>query len=476
MWTGPGGCGAVLRIAWPLILSHGAYTLQLFLDSVLLARHSSAEMAAAVQGGLVHFTILSLFFGVASYVNTFVAQYVGAGRGQRVGPAVWQGIHFSLVSGGVLLVFIPAAEGIFAWVGHAPAQRAYETTYFRILTAGSAAPLISLAATSFFTGQGKTWVVCLINSGATLVNVLGDYALIFGRWGFPELGVAGAAGATVASSVFAAAAFLALFLRRGCRRQFATLSGWKPDGPLLGRLLRFGVPNGVQFLLDMLAFSLFIVLVGRIDAVACEATSLAVRINALAFMPMIGVGIAVSTLVGQALGRNRPDLARRATWSAFYLTFAYMTLVALGYWLLPYWFLLPFVNRGNLSDTAALGPVLANLLGFVAFYCLFDGGNIIFAATLKGAGDTRFVMILSMVFGWALMVVPTFLAVRWRWGPGHGLYAAWVFCTFWVCALAVAFLLRFLQGKWQFMRVIEAAPAGLSPLAPEPSTASVKNS
>ena len=238
-------------------------------------------------------------------------------------------------------------------------------------------------------------------------------------------------------------------------------------------MLRYGLPNGMQFMLDISAFTLFIAFVGRIDKNSLTATNMAFQINFLAFMPMIGLGIAVTTIVGQALGKNNPQLAQRATWSAFYMTYAYMFLIALGYWFLPEVFLYPFAAGANPDEFCAVAPMVKTLLCFVAFYCLFDSGNIIFSAALKGAGDTRFVMVISVVLSWLLMVLPCLLAVKYKLGPHNGLYVAWAFTTCYVCVLAIVFLLRFLQGKWKTMRVIEGVSPSVPIKIPEIPTAEV---
>jgi len=460
-WQGPGGCADVLYLAFPLILNSSAHTIQMFVDSVFLARHSQAEMAAAVQASIISFTVISLFLGIAQYVNAFVAQYTGAERPYRVGPAVWQGVHFSFAAGILILGLIPLAEPLFHWVGHDQVHRQYEIIYFRIICISAGPLLINSSLASFFTGRGKTWIVMIVNSFGTVVNLILDYCLIFGHFGFPEWGIAGAAWATVAAHSFSAIVFFLLFMQSKYRRQFHTLSGYRLDRGLLRRLLKYGTPNGIQFFLDMLAFSFFVIFVGRIGKDALEATSMTFRINLLAFLPMIGLGIAVTTMVGQALGRNQPDQAQRSTWSAFYLTITYMSLMALGYWLIPECFIAPFLKRGS-PEYVRLAPTITALLGFVGFYCLFDTGNIIFAAALKGAGDTRFVMIVAVILSWSLMVLPTYLVVKF----GGGLYAAWIFITIYVCVLAFVYLLRFVHGKWKSMRVIEPPPLSATSAPP----------
>ncbi len=466
-WHGSGGCAEVLRIAFPLILSTSAHTVQMFTDRMFLYWHSTDQMSAAMPAGITAFTFLSFFMGTVTYVNAFVAQYRGAGRPQRIGPAIWQGIYFSIFTGMLMFLLIPAATPIFDATGHDPAVRQHEVTYFRILCMGGIPVLISSTISCFYSGRGKTWPIFYINTLGTLINVVLDYAMIFGKLGFPEWGIAGAAWATNIASISTAAIYLGLFLRKYNRQQYHTLQGAKTDWDLFKRLMRFGLPTGVQFTLDILAFTLFIALVGRIDKLSLTASTMTFQINMLAFMPMIGFGIAVETLVGQSLGRNDPGLANRYTWSAFYMTFGYMSLIALGYWLIPDLFLYPFQIKSEAVEFAATYPIAVKLLCFVAFYCLFDTGNIIFASALKGAGDTKFTMMVPVVLSWTVLVIPVYLAIRFGWG----LYVAWSFATVYVCLLSIVFFVRFLRGKWKSMRVIEAAPP---PLAQVPEVPTVE--
>ena len=174
-------------------------------------------------------------------------------------------------------------------------------------------------------------------------------------------------------------------------------------------------------------------------------------------MPMIGFNMAVSTLVGRSLGQNRPDLAKRSTWTAASITICYMTIIAAGYWFFPRLFMFPFAFRADPAEFALVKPMVLKLLCFVAFYCLFDTGNLIFSGALKGAGDTRFVMYVSVGLNWLLMVVPSYFAIKLFKGP-TGLYLAWMALTLYVCVLSFVFLFRFLSGKWKDMRVIETMP------------------
>jgi MATE family multidrug resistance protein len=458
-WRGPGGGAAVLNLAIPLIISIGSESVLMFTDRMFLSWYNTDAMAAAMQAGIASYGIASLFYGTVSYVNTFVAQYTGASQNNKIGPVVWQGIFIAIVAGVLLLFLIPVTGQIFLWMGHSPDVQEYEIIYFQIMCVNALPMLIAAALGGFFTGRGDTRTVMWVNLAGAGLNIVLDYILIFGRFGFPRWGVAGAAWATFASSVFTVAVYFYIFTRHQHREKFSTIQGFGFDGDITRRLLRYGLPNGMQFMLDICAFAAFIMFVGRISNTALAATSIAFGINTLAFMPMLGIGVAVTTLVGQSLGRNEPSVAAKTTWSGFFITYVYMASIAAGYWFFPKVFLYPFSIGA--SDYAAIEPMAINLLAFVAFYCLFDSGNIIFSAALKGAGDTRFVMFITIILGWLFMVVPTWLLVR----AGYGVYWAWSFATAYVSTLAIVFLLRFLAGKWKNMRVIEIPPPKLPPRA-----------
>jgi MATE family multidrug resistance protein len=459
-WRAPSGYREVLTLAGPLVLSTGANTIQQFINRVFLSWYSDTAFEASLPAGITSFTILCFFIGTASYANTFVAQYYGSGQHSRVSTSVWQAIYFSILASVLILAFIPLAAPIFNWAGHDPSVRKLEIQYFTILAWGGGFAVLSSALSCFFTGMGKTWTVLMVSFAATIINIALDYLLIFGHAGLPEMGIRGAAIATVVSSIFGAIAYFIIFLSGKNNALYGTRRERHFDPSLFSRLMRFGAPSGVQFMLDLVAFSLFILLVGRLGRAELGATNLAIQVNTVAFLPMIGFSIATATLVGQRLGENKPVLAARATWSAFHMTFIYMTLMAVLYVTVPRLFLLPFAMGANPKEFAPIYSMAIVILRFVALYSIFDTMNLIFASALKGAGDTVFVMFLSTSLGLTLMVIPTWLVCTY----GGGIYTAWAFLTLFVTVLGFSFLARFLHGRWRHMRVIETPPIDADPL------------
>jgi MATE family multidrug resistance protein len=456
-WSGPGGYREVFALALPLILSTGSYSIQHFIDRVFLGRYSEEALAAALPSGHMGWTLVSFFVGTAVYVNTFVAQYDGARRPDRIGRAVWQAIYFSLGAGVLIGVLGPLVAGpLFRWARHEPAVRDLEIMNFRIFCYGGIFPVMGAALSSFFSGRGRTWPIMWVSLLVTSLNAVLGYAWIFGKWGFPEWGIAGAAWATVTSSAVGTVAYAALFLAPGARREFGTWANRAFDRALFGRLMRFGLPSGLSSVLDMFAFGLFVLFIGRLGMRELAASNMAFQVNLLAFLPVTGIGTAVATLVGRSLGREHPELAVRSTWSAFAIATAYMAVMCVLYVATPQWFTDFFTGSGS-SDpakSAALRATAIVLLRFVAAYSIFDATVVTFSSALRGAGDTRFVMCFTLGMGYTFMVLPAWIISTFR-PRGAGLLTAWTSLTIFVFLLSMGFLARFLQGRWKTMRVIE---------------------
>ncbi|MFO0866261.1 MAG: MATE family efflux transporter [Gemmataceae bacterium] len=453
--TSAGSSRELLSLAAPLILSQSFMTVQVFLDTILLSWHDPREMTASFPAVMWFWLFFGFLQVTAGYASTFVAQYMGAGRSHRVGPAVWQAIHFSVVAGLLFLGMVPAAPWLIGLGGHTEALQPLETTYLQCLSFAAMPMMIMAAINGFFSGRGQTWTVLGIEAFGTGINVLLALVLIFGRLGFPQWGIAGAGWATVAGSWASALMALALFLRKRYRDEFATASGWRYERELFSRLMRYGGPAGMQIFLDVLVFHLFIQMVGRLGEAQLGATTLTVRFNMIAFLPMMGLGQAISILVGQRLGADRPDLAEKSAYTGLKWVFGYMCLIAGTYVSIPNALVSVFRSPEDMGDFAAVAAIVPNLLICVAIYSLADAINVSFSFALRGAGDTRFVSLLTFCLAWPIMVIPTYFVVT----GGHSVYVAWSAATAYIMAMACCFWLRFRSGVWKSMRVIEPTPS-----------------
>jgi MATE family multidrug resistance protein len=468
-WSKINGYRDVLAISLPLVASMGSITVMQFTDRMFLANYSVDAITAALPAGIASFTSISFFMGVANYTNAFVAQYTGAGAFTRVGKAVWQGIFFSLFAAIFLASMALMSGHLFDLIGHSPHIRSLEVTYFNILTLGAGLVVLSSAMACFYTGRGLTWTVMFVHMAGAAINIPLDYCLINGVGPFPELGIAGAGIATVTASATMVVIFSLLFFSPGNRARFGTWAHRGFDIDLFRRLMRFGLPSGIQFFLEIFGFTFFVQMVGRLGDLELAASNIVLSIETLAFMPMIGFHIGNATLVGQAIGRGLPEEGAYATISALHITVFYMMGIAGLFVFLPEPLLDLFkasdYTHQEYADIMALGVIL---MRFVALFSFFDALNLIFSGAIKGAGDTRFIMWTIAALSIGLMILPVYVAVE---VIGAGIYTAWVLVTVYVCALGVAFMLRYRQGKWKRMRVIETYPHDSATLQPPPSTA-----
>lgn len=422
---------------------------------MFLSWYSPEALAAAMPTGILSFALVSFFLGTSMYVSTFVAQYSGAGRDERVGPAIWQGIYFSVIGGGLVGATFLLAVPIFKVIGHDPAIQALEVEYWKYMTIGAVFPIVLGAVSGFFNGRGKTYPVMWASFAATGVNIVLNYILIFGNLGFPEMGIGGAGLSTVVSQFVNLVILVAMSVSDRNNIRFGIVSGWKFDRELFLRLIKFGMPNGVQFFLDIAAFSAFILIIGRLGAPELAATNIAMNVSMLTFMPMIGLGITVSILVGQSLGADRPEMADRATYSALQMSFLYTLTCAALYLIVPWMFIYPFAAKADPTEFEIIKQHAMVAMRFVAAWSVFDSLAIVISSALKGAGDTRFIMIAIVFLSLGILTIPTYIIID---VLEMGLRPAWTVAVAYTFALGITFLLRFRTGKWRTMRVIEQEP------------------
>ena len=447
-----GSARELFEVAFPLILSSGSVSLMHVVDRIFLTWYSADALAAALPAGMLHWTMLALPIGLAAYVNTFVAQYDGAKRPKQVSLALWQGIFTGVCCGVVVTSAAPIAGILFHWIGHGGEVERMETIYFTTLCFGSLPVILVTTLSCFFSGRGKTQVVMWVSLAGTVVNMGLDWCLIFGHGPFPRWGILGAAVATIIGQLVSLLLYVVLLLQPRINVDYGFLSQCRLDRPLLRRYLRFGLPNGLRMLVDILAFTTFVMLVGRISRDSLAATNLVFNVNTLSFLPMIGLGTAIMTLVGRRVGEGRPGLAVRTTWLAFKLSSAYMICFAVAYLFLPHLLIAPYAAYSDPVAFERIGELVVLFLRFAAVFAFFDAMLIVFSSAVQGAGDTRFCLVFTFVVSLLVMVLPTWLALRYA---DQKVLACWSACTVFIVVMGIGFLLRFRSGRWKSMRVIE---------------------
>lgn len=443
----------VLLVCLPLVIGMSATTVMEFTDRVFLSNYSIEAISAATPAGISAYLFMAFLGGIGSYCGVFIAQYYGSGQYGKIGSVVWQGIYFCLFS--ALLLFSIShfvTVPLFELVGHADEVRRLEEIYFSILCRGAVLHVAVQTLGSFFSGRGITRPVMTVNIIGMLINIPLDYALIYGVGIFPEMGIAGAAWATVISTAVSMFILALLVFRRTHDIRFLIFRSRRFDSALFLRLLRFGIPGSMQFSLDILAFTIFILLVGRIGTLELAATNIVLSINAIAFMPSMGVSHGISVMVGKSLGSGQPERAHHQTWSAIHLLLAYILIVDLLFIFAPEMVLALFIPENG--DAALYEPLMttaSNLMRIIACYLFFDALYMIFSGVLRGAGDTHFMMWSIGLTSLFCFLLPLFIGVEIF---DRGIYFSWGCVLFFILSLFVVSSFRYRTGKWRSMLVI----------------------
>lgn len=439
------------RLILPLVLAMAANAINQFADRVFLSRYSDVAIQASLPGGILSWLFICLVVAVVGYSGTFAAQFWGAGSKHDAAASFVQGIWLSLAFIPLILLSIPFGFFLFDLCGHAPDVAAAEKTYYGILQVGGIFCAFGTALSGYFTGIGRTRLVGVANAIGNLANILLDWMFIFGTCGCGEWGIAGAGWATVISAAIPCLILGVAVLRdpvfRG-RRAFA-LARLKPR--LFGRIVRYGVPSGIHVFLDVVTFTVFVMLTGRLDAISFAASNVGFAINHLSFAPLMGLSQGATVLVGQFQGEGDSAAATRATCSCLFIGLAYVA-IFVTFILSCSDMCVDFFRSSSSNfpqeEFRSLGRLLLTLL---SCWAAFDAVILVVEGALKGAGDTRFVMMVQLGVSFVLWMPLVFLVMRlhptigWMWGTMP------IYCG----TFAILVLARFLRGGWRSIRLVQ---------------------
>ena len=440
-----GSVREIWSIAYPVIMSTASTTIMRFMDRMMLSWSSPDDIAASTPADIASFTIICLFIGIASYTNALIAQYHGANDKEYLSKSLWQAIYFSLFAGIIIILFIPIGNLFINSMDHSASVIEKEKQYFTVLMYGGGFSVLGCALGSFFTGRGDTKTTMYISFiGCTLNFILG-WALIFGNLGFPKLEILGAGIATDISLFVIALLYILCIFRKKYINEFNLIKYYRYNKELFIKLMRYGIPAGVEFMLGIASFAAFVFMVGNLGKDQLIASNIALSIDMLAFMPLIGLGIATESLVGQYIGRNLKNVAVKVTYNSMKLSVIYTFIVGALFLIIPDFFLAFFVDNKEttLDSLIVYGEPL---LRIVTILLLIDGVAIVLANSLAGSGDTFYKMMVQIITGWILFVPGIYVLfyllnkdVVYGWW--------WLIVYYSVYTLIVYF--RYRSGKWK---------------------------
>ena len=440
--------GGLLRLAWPLIISRLSQVVVSLSDGVMVAHLGAAPLAATTTGATNAFTLLIFPLGVVFIVSSYTSQLHGRGEAVAARRYGWYGLLLALGAEALCLLSIPAWPRVLGWLPYDPEVERQMLDYLslRLLGGGAAVGIEALA--NYYGGLGRTRPGMLANLAAMALNVGLNWVLIDGRLGAPALGVSGAALASSLASGAACLGLLAYFLWEGRAFPRPTLRARE-----LGRMLGFGLPAGLNWLFEFLAFVFFInVVVAGLGTPALAAVNAVFLLNSVAFMPAFGLSSAGAILVGQAIGAGQREAVPRLVWLTARVAAAWQGLAGLVYLACPALLMGPFAKGAEAEAVSAAG---VRMLLVSAAWQLFDASATALAEALRAAGDTLFPLLARLVIAWVVFV-PGSLASVYLWGGRE------VAATLWLVAylglLAGVLYLRFRSGAWRRVVLVEPAP------------------
>jgi len=445
-----GGMRELLAIALPMVISHACDTVMMFTDRLFLSRLGPEQMNASMAGGLTCFVMMTFFLGLTGYSTALVAQYLGAGRKDRCATATTQAMLIALTAYPLILLARPLVHMVFARSGISAGQLAPQIVYFDIVVYATVVGLLRNCLSSFFSGIGRTRIVMVSAFAAMLVNVGMNYILIFGKLGFPALGIRGAAYGTIIGGVVGLGVLLAMYLGRGIRRTYRVWHSLRFDGEAMGKLLRFGYPAGVEMFLNLMAFNAMIVAFHAHGPATATAVTVMFNWDMVSFVPLIGIQIGVMSLVGRYMGAGEPDIAHRAAMSGLKSGWLYSIIILILFVGFPHHLVAAFRPEQHDAVFQAAWPVAVQMIRIASIYVMLEAVMVVFSGTLRGAGDTVWAMCVSVGLHWLMLAILIVMLYVLKLSPE----AAWTGVVLSFLSFSYAFYHRYRGGKWRTIRMV----------------------
>ena len=443
----------LLRLALPMVVSQGTFAVMIFTDRYFMSQIDPVHMAAALGGGVASFFSFCFFIGLFSYANALTAQYLGAGEPEKCPKVVTQGMIMTVMSAPFLTLITFLVAGIFAGMGHEPAQVELERIYYLILMSGVLVTLAKTCMSSYFAGIGRTYVVMICDVFGMFINVPLSYVLVFGKLGFPALGIVGAGIATVIASVIALLLYIAFYFHKEHRDRFSVLSSYSLDLKILRRFWRLGFPSGLELFLNVAAFNLFLLMFQSYGIAEGAAAAIVFNWDILSFVPMIGLGVGVISMIGRFVGARDMARVNEVMTASFVVALAYSAVLAALYITCRY----PLVDvfAPPSGDFSAIRELSAFMMIGLSSYVMVDAIIIVSGGILRGAGDTRWLMVASVSLHWAMLVAQFFIIHVLEFSPK----VSWIAFAAMIFAIALVYVMRLKGERWRDQDVLDLVMA-----------------
>jgi MATE family multidrug resistance protein len=409
---------AILVLGLPLIGSNVAQFAISLIDSVMLGWYDVEALAAQVMGSMLFFVLFIMGSGFAWAVMPMVAEAEAAGNQTQVRRFTRMALWISLLFGLAVMPLMIWSEPVLLALGQTAQISEIASEYLRIAGWGILPALMVMVLKSYLAALERTRIVLWVTLGAVAVNAVVNYGLIFGNWGLPEMGIRGAAVASVAVQVVSML-LLALYAAVVTSEHQLFVRFWRPDWEAFGQVFRLGWPIGLTNLAEVGLFAAASTMMGWLGEIPLAAHGIALQIASLTFMVHLGLSNAATVRAGRAVGRRNPQELRRGAVGVMILSVAVALLTVVVFLTIPETLMGAFIS----PDDPDRGPVIAlgvPLLAAAAVFQLADAAQVLALGLLRGVQDTRVPMVIAAVSYWVIGVPISYglgFVLDWQ-GPG----------------------------------------------------------
>lgn len=446
----------LLANAGPTVAAMTSYTVMQFVDKWMVSKIGPDPIYVGAQGngGLASWVPMSIVMGLLTIVNTYVAQNLGAGKPERGAAYVWNGLWICFAAAVALVPYGILLPELFRALGHDERRVALECAYAQPLIYFAFFSMATRAVSQYFYGLHKPGVVLAAGLVGNLTNFALNYCLIYGNFGFPKLGIAGAAYATVIGTLVELAIPTFMFLGP-MHRAHGTRGQWRLSLAHVKDILRLGWPGGAMFGNEMICWSIFMVgLVGWFGPLHSTAGWIAHQYMSLSFMPAVGISVAVTAMVGKCMGMGRPDLAAKRANLGVALAAAYMSTCGIIFVVFRHQLVEVFIPEGvSAEDRAFLIAQGSMFLIAAAAFQFFDGVAMTLSGALRGAGDTAWLGVVTVGLAWTLIVGGGLAMVTFV--PSLSSLGPWMAAAAYIICLGTVTGLRYHGGKWKSIKLVD---------------------